>query len=69
MQTTHDHVPQLPTIAERLPALTPEERRKVSRSCRLVKAGRLYEVRFTLHEKEECLAMQWTDDGAGKLCK
>ena len=58
-----------PPVTEPLPDLKPGERLYGHKGLRLVKSGRLFEVRFRLHEKRGRLVASWSEDGNATLCK
>jgi len=58
-----------PSSIQPLPELEPSERLYAHKGLRLVKSGRLFEVRFRLHEKRGRLVTSWSEDGDGTLCK
>ena len=58
-----------PSSIQPLPELEPSERLYAHKGLRLVKSGRLFEVRFRLHEKRGRLVASWSEDGDGTLCK
>jgi len=58
-----------PSVTEPLPDLKPSERLYGHKGLRLVKSGRLFEVRFRLHEKRDRLVTSWSENGDATLCK
>ena len=60
---------ELPKDTGPLPSLTHAERTLIHRGARLVRKGRLDEVRLRRHEKKEVLVLQWSEDAKGRLCR
>jgi len=60
---------EFPPTSTPLPELEPGERLYAHKGLRLVKSGRLFEVRFRLHEKRGRLTAAWSEDGDATLCK
>ena len=60
---------ELPQPSDPLPSLTHAERTLIHKAARLVRKGRLDEVRLRRHEKKGVLVLQWSEDAKGRLCR
>ena len=60
---------ELPKDTGTLPSLTHAERTLIHKAARLVRKGRLDEVRLRRHEKKGVLVLQWSEDAKGRLCR
>lgn len=60
---------KLPQPSDKLPSLTHAERTLIHKAARLVRKGRLDEVRLRRHEKKGVLVLQWSEDAKGRLCR
>jgi len=60
---------KLPQPSDPLPSLTHAERTLIHKAARLVRKGRLDEVRLRRHEKKGVLVLQWSEDAKGRLCR
>jgi hypothetical protein len=60
---------KLPQPSDPLPSLTHAERTLIHKAARLVRKGRLDEVRLRRHEKKGVLVLQWSEGAKGRLCR